>query len=83
MTENQKRIPSNIELKLIDNWPSDEIVELYKTGGWWREGYDPSGIPSLIIGSFAFLVAVDTKTKRAIGMGRVRLRFELGAPNSN
>jgi len=71
MTENQEQIPNNIELKLINEWPSEEIVALYKAGGWWRESYDPKRIPSLIKGSFAFLVAVIPGNNRAIGMGRV------------
>jgi ribosomal protein S18 acetylase RimI-like enzyme len=61
----------NIEIKFVKTWPSEEIVELYKAGGWWRDSYDPSGIKSLIDGSFAFAVAFDPKKGKAIGMGRV------------
>jgi len=38
---------------------------------WWKEEYDPKELPQLILGSFLFVVAVDMKTGRAIGMGRV------------
>lgn len=59
----------NIEIKIVDSWPADEIVELYKVGGWWRDSYDPSGIKHLIKGSFAFAVAVHKN--KAVGMGRL------------
>jgi len=36
-----------------------------------RSQWDPSGIGSLIAGSFVFAVAVDARTDKAIGMGRV------------
>lgn len=61
----------NIEIKIINSWPEKEIVELYKVGGWWKKSYDSSGIKYLIKGSLAFVVAVDNKTKKAIGMGRI------------
>lgn len=60
-----------ILVRLVNTWDADEIVSLYRTGGWWKEEYDPSSIPGLIRGSFAFAVAVDRKSGRAIGMGRV------------
>lgn len=61
----------DFEIKLVKYWPEKEIMELYKSGGWWKDSYDPSGIKSLINGSFAFAVVVDKKTKKAIGMGRI------------
>jgi aralkylamine N-acetyltransferase len=64
-------IKKNIEIRIVDHWPEDEIVELYKAGGWWKESYEKSGIPDLIKGSFAFAVVIDTTQKKAIGMGRV------------
>ena len=60
-----------IEIRLVDSWPEDEIVELYKAAGWWKDSYDKAGIHQLIVGSFVFAVAVDKKTEKAIGMGRV------------
>ena len=60
-----------VEVKIVDNWPEKEIMELYKAGGWWRSSYDSSGIKYLIKGSFAFAVVVDKSTKKAIGMGRL------------
>jgi ribosomal protein S18 acetylase RimI-like enzyme len=59
------------EIRLITSWPVDEIVQLYKEGGWWKNTYDKSEIPQLIAGSFAFAIATDQKTGKAIGMGRV------------
>jgi GNAT superfamily N-acetyltransferase len=62
---------NQIEIRLVSSWPEDEIVLLYKAGGWWKDSYDKAGIPSLITGSFAFAVAVNQKTGKSIGMGRV------------
>jgi len=59
------------EIRLVNSWPEDEIVLLYKDAGWWKDTYDKAGIPQLIAGSFAFAVAVDQKTGTSIGMGRV------------
>jgi ribosomal protein S18 acetylase RimI-like enzyme len=61
----------DIEIRLVEKWDIDEIVNLYKSGGWWKESYDESAIPNLIKGSFAFAVVIDKKTKKAIGMGRI------------
>ena len=62
---------NDIEIRLVDHWPINEIVDLYKAGGWWKETYTKDGLPLLLKGSFVFAVAVDTKTGKAIGMGRV------------
>jgi len=65
MNENQ------IEIRLVSSWPVDEIVQLYKSAGWWKDTYTTKGIPQLIQGSYAFAVAIDQHTGKAIGMGRV------------
>jgi len=44
----------DIEIRFVDSWPEDEIIELYKAGGWWKKSYRSSGIKPLIKGSFAF-----------------------------
>jgi len=62
---------SNIKIKIVDSWNQDDIVELYKSGGWWKDHYNPSCIKNLIKGSFAFAVAIDKSSGKAIGMGRV------------
>jgi GNAT superfamily N-acetyltransferase len=61
----------NVEIKLVSNWPEEDIVTLYKSGGWWRDSYVSSGLKPLMAGSFAFAVAVDKDTGKAIGMGRI------------
>ena len=58
-----------IRVSLVRSWDTAEIVFLYKTGGWWKDTYNPAEIPRLIMGSFAFAVAADTNG-HAIGMGR-------------
>jgi len=61
----------NIDIRFVSSWSEDEIVSLYKAGGWWKESYDKSTIKSMIAGSFAFAVAVDKLSGKAIGMGRI------------
>lgn len=62
-------VTDSILVSLVKSWDNAEIVFLYKTGGWWKDTYDPAEIPHLITGSFAFVVAADTN-RHAIGMGR-------------
>ncbi len=66
-----KALFKGISIKIVTTWPVDELVELYKTGGWWFDHYNPDGITQLIKGSSAFAVAVDDRTGKAVGMGRV------------
>jgi GNAT superfamily N-acetyltransferase len=70
MTENKNIDTKQLEFRLIESWPANDIVELYKAGGWWHDDYDPTGIPALIKGSFAFMLAIDLSSSHAIGMGR-------------
>jgi ribosomal protein S18 acetylase RimI-like enzyme len=60
-----------IEIHLVNSWSTDDIIDLYKAGGWWKDSYEKAGIPLLIAGSFAFAVAVDHTSGRAVGMGRL------------
>ena len=60
-----------IEIKIVEKWKDDEIVNLYKAGGWWKDHYNPSELKFLIKGSFAFALAIDKKSKKALGMGRL------------
>ena len=62
---------SGIRISLVSSWNEKEILELYRTAGWWKEEYDPAEISRIIEGSFGFAVAIDTTSGRAIGMGRV------------
>lgn len=64
-------VATDVEIRLIDAWNVEEIAELYRAGGWWREGYEASGLAPLIKGSFAFAVAIDRRTGSLAGMGRV------------
>ena len=60
----------NVEIRFVNKWSEDEIVKLYKAGGWWKESWSSSNISYIIKGSFVFAIAVDSKG-RTIGMGRV------------
>ena len=62
---------NDFEIRFVDSWSEDEIVEFYRAGGWWKESYDKSLINSMIAGSFVFAVVIDSKIDKAIGMGRV------------
>jgi len=61
----------DVEIRLVTSWPEDDIVMLYKAGGWWKDSYDKAGLPQLIAGSYAFAVALDVSKGKTIGMGRV------------
>jgi ribosomal protein S18 acetylase RimI-like enzyme len=61
----------NVEVRVIHAWDADQIIELYRAGGWWKEKFNPAGIPGLIRRSFLFAVAIDLATGSAVGMGRV------------
>ena len=47
----------------------NDIISLYKAGGWWDSESKPEIIPSMIKGSFIFLAALDENGKMT-GMGR-------------
>jgi ribosomal protein S18 acetylase RimI-like enzyme len=61
----------DIEIRLVDAWNVEEIADLYRAGGWWKETYEAAGLLQLMQGSFAFAVAIDHKTSQLAGMGRV------------
>src|SRR5439155_12298277 len=55
--------------QLVEAWPTDAVVELYRSAGWWRESEAGRvAVAPMIAGSFAFLVV--TEGERTIGMGR-------------
>ena len=60
-----------IDINLIQSWNEEQIVELYRAGGWWKDYMDSTQVNDLIRGSYLFAVAVDVSTGRAVGMGRV------------
>jgi len=57
------------DIRFVKDWPAQEIIGLYKAGGWWDDS-DHSSVKKMISGSFVFAVAVDTETGKAVGMGR-------------
>lgn len=60
-----------IAYQVVQEWDISDIIELYQSAGWWREHYDPTGIPPLIEGSFIFAVGIHTLTGKAVAMGRI------------
>lgn len=60
-----------VEYEIVKSAPVEEIVELYKAGEWWQESPEARDIiPSMIKGSFCFMVA-RSLDGRIIGMARV------------
>lgn len=55
----------------IRSWNESEIIDLYRAGGWWEMGWNPAGIAPLMRGSYLFIIALDTTTNQAVGMGRI------------
>jgi len=59
-----------IEYCIVKTAPTDDIVALYRAGGWWKESQAArDAIPPMIRGSFRFILARDA-SGRAVGMGR-------------
>lgn len=62
---------TGVDVRVVTSWDTGEIVSLYRSAGWWEDGRDdPAGIGDLIRGSFVFIVAVERKSGKAVGMGR-------------
>jgi ribosomal protein S18 acetylase RimI-like enzyme len=55
----------------VTSWSTEELLALYRSGGWWQAHHLPSDIPRIVEGSYVFVVAVDAASGRAVGMGRV------------
>jgi len=64
-------VNDEIFVKIVQSWNEFEIADLYRAGGWWKEEYRSEELPHLIRGSFLFAVAIEQKTGRAVGMGRI------------
>jgi ribosomal protein S18 acetylase RimI-like enzyme len=62
---------NNFEIKFVQNWPEEDIIQLYKSGNWWKDSYDASSIKNLIKGSFKFAIMIDKIENKTIGMGRI------------
>jgi ribosomal protein S18 acetylase RimI-like enzyme len=59
-----------VRIEFVESCEEEPVVELYRSGGWWRENMDPSKIDMLISGSYLFAVALEISTGRCVGMGR-------------
>jgi len=62
---------SKIEIKFVDKWDAEVIVNLYKSANWWKDSFNSSNVSSLIKGSYRFAVVINKDEKKAIGMGRL------------
>ena len=60
-----------IEYATVSSAPPEEVVDLYRSAGWWEESpANRSRIEPMIRGSFCFMVA-RTSEGRIVAMGRV------------
>ncbi len=60
-----------VDYEVVTSAPVEEIVELYQAAGWWQESPEARAIiPSMIRGSFCFMVARSIEG-RIVGMGRI------------
>jgi len=64
-------VAEEIDIRLVYSWDEEEIVALYRAGGWRKEEYRTEDLRHLMRGSYVFAVAAENKTGRAVGMGRV------------
>ena len=62
--------PEKITLTAVRAWDAEEVIDLYRAGGWWEMGWDKNQIPTLINGSYLVLIARDLENN-AVGMGRL------------
>ncbi|MCU0632829.1 MAG: GNAT family N-acetyltransferase [Methanolinea sp.] len=60
----------DVDLFVVREWDTRALVDLYRAGGWWKEGWDSAQIPLLIRSTFSFVVAVHRQSGRTVGMGR-------------
>lgn len=58
-----------MRISSVRSYRREDIIELYRSGGWWGEGTPPELVDRIIKGSFLFVVAEEEG--RAIGMARV------------
>src|SRR5262249_24430862 len=69
VTREHVELPMPAEYRVVRAWPTEDVVRLYESAGWWRESEAArAGIAPMIAGSFAFLVVMEGG--RAIAMGR-------------
>jgi aralkylamine N-acetyltransferase len=60
-----------VNYEAVTSAPLEEIVELYKSAGWWQESAEArAAIPLMIRGSLCFMVARSIEG-RIVGMARV------------
>jgi ribosomal protein S18 acetylase RimI-like enzyme len=60
-----------VEYEIVASAPTEEIVELYRSAGWWQESPEARAIiPAMIRGSLCFIVA-RSLDGHIVGMGRV------------
>ncbi len=61
----------DLVFQAVNSAPVEEIVELYKSAGWWQESEEARNIiPAMIRGSYCFMVAREPEG-RIVGMARV------------
>jgi GNAT superfamily N-acetyltransferase len=64
-------VGGQIRVELVNSWEEEQIAELYRVGGWWKDYMDPARLGDLISESYLFAVAIDISANKSVGMGRV------------
>jgi len=64
-------VSGQIRVELVKSWEEEQIAELYKVGGWWKDYMDPARLGGLISESYLFAVAINISANKSVGMGRV------------
>ncbi len=60
-----------VQFETVTSAPTEEIVKLYQSAGWWQESPEARAIiPAMIRGSLCFMVA-RSPDGHIVGMGRV------------
>lgn len=70
-SEKSLQSEKSIRVMLAQSWHEEEIADLYRAAGWWKEWMDECRVNDLISGSYLFAVAIAISTGKAVGMGRV------------
>jgi aralkylamine N-acetyltransferase len=61
-----------VDYEAVTSAPIEEIVDLYKSAGWWQESPEARAvIPLMIRGSLCFMVARSIDDGKIVGMARV------------
>ena len=62
---------ADVEIRLVDAWNVEEIADLYRAGGWWKDTYRPGGLAPLLRGASPSPLPSTVGRPGLAGVGRV------------